>query len=325
MDRVTRPDAPGSLGRDHVPPEERRISSRPTPLGRNDVSTHAPGVTAAPRAGARVGLEIVIVMALTLGRSAVYSVLSLLDVLTRPQPMSQQITPMNVAATPDRPWLSLSYQVATVILPLAQVLLVLYLLHVALRDRWLRARLTLRGDDAPPAAETPVAPDRPPSARRLIGFDLTRPGRDLLYAVALFAGVGLPGLGFYLLARQLGLNTAVSAANLGGVWWAVPALIVAALMAGLQEEVIMLGYLLTRLEDLRWNPWAALMVSAVIRGSYHLYQGWGGALGNLVMGLVFGWCYQRWGRVLPLVLAHTFMDIAAFVGYAALAPHVGWL
>jgi len=43
------------------------------------------------------------------------------------------------------------------------------------------------------------------------------------------------------------------------------------------------------------------------------------------MGLVFGWLYHRWGRVTPLVVAHTLMDTVAFVGYALLAGHVGWL
>ena len=41
------------------------------------------------------------------------------------------------------------------------------------------------------------------------------------------------------------------------------------------------------------------------------------------MGVVFGWCYRRWGRVMPLVIAHTLLDIVAFVGYplaAALWP-----
>ena len=33
------------------------------------------------------------------------------------------------------------------------------------------------------------------------------------------------------------------------------------------------------------------------------------------MGIVFGWAYQRWGRVMPLVIAHTLIDVIAFVGY----------
>ena len=36
---------------------------------------------------------------------------------------------------------------------------------------------------------------------------------------------------------------------------------------------------------------------------------------NFAMGVVFGWCYRRWGRVMPLVIAHTLIDIVAFIGY----------
>ena len=68
-----------------------------------------------------------------------------------------------------------------------------------------------------------------------------------------------------------------------------------------------------------------LVVSAVIRGSYHLYQGFGGFVGNLIMGLIFGLIYLRWRRVGPLIVAHTLLDVVAFVGYALVAPHVDWL
>ena len=43
------------------------------------------------------------------------------------------------------------------------------------------------------------------------------------------------------------------------------------------------------------------------------------------MGLLFGKLYQRWGRVGPLVVAHSLIDIVAFVGYALLAGKVSWL
>ncbi len=38
-------------------------------------------------------------------------------------------------------------------------------------------------------------------------------------------------------------------------------------------------------------------------------------VGNFAMGVVFGWCYRRWGRVMPLVIAHTLIDVVAFIGY----------
>jgi membrane protease YdiL (CAAX protease family) len=60
------------------------------------------------------------------------------------------------------------------------------------------------------------------------------------------------------------------------------------------------------------------LLSALLRGSYHLYQGFGGFIGNFFMGLLFGYLYQRWGRVMPLVVAHFLLDAAIFVGYSAL-------
>lgn len=87
----------------------------------------------------------------------------------------------------------------------------------------------------------------------------------------------------------------------------------------------MVGYLFTRWLRAGWSLPAVLVTSALIRGSYHLYQGFGGFLGNAVMGLVFGWLYARTRRVGPLVVAHTILDVVAFVGYALLKNHLGWL
>ena len=63
----------------------------------------------------------------------------------------------------------------------------------------------------------------------------------------------------------------------------------------------------------------------MIRGSYHLYQGLGGGLGNVVMGLVFGKFWQRTNRLWPLIIAHATIDSVAYVGYALLRGHVSWL
>jgi membrane protease YdiL (CAAX protease family) len=71
-----------------------------------------------------------------------------------------------------------------------------------------------------------------------------------------------------------------------------------------------------RLRELRWRPPAILATSALVRGSYHLYQGIGPFVGNVVMGLVFAEYYRRRRRTMPLVVAHTVLDVVAFVGYA---------
>jgi membrane protease YdiL (CAAX protease family) len=129
----------------------------------------------------------------------------------------------------------------------------------------------------------------------------------------------------YALARIIGINTNVQASGLGDNWWTVPVLILSAVENALLEEVVMIGFLFTRLRQLNWNVIAIIATSAIIRGSYHLYQGIGGFIGNLIMGVIFGLIYLRWKRVGPLIVAHTLLDITAFVGYALVAPHVDWL
>ena len=244
----------------------------------------------------RIGLEVGLVLALSLGQSAVYSVLRIIERLTRGVPLSTQTSTLNASTTPDRPWLDLAYQLANIAFAFVPVLLVLYLLNLT---------------------------DRPAGAR--IGFDLRRPRFDLGSGVLLAAAIGIPGLGLYLGARALGLNTDVQASALAENWWTVPVLVLAAFQNAALEEVVMVGFLFTRFRQLAWQPWVIVLVSAVVRGSYHLYQGFGGFLGNLIMGLILGLVYLRWKRVAPLVVAHTLLDVVAFVGYALVAPQVSWL
>ena len=242
----------------------------------------------------RPGIEVLLVLGVSLGSSAIYSVLSIIEKLTRNVPLNQQTTTINNSITPDRPWLDLAYQLAGIALPVVPALLALYLL-------W------LSGDS------------------RRIGLDLRRPGFDIGWGFALAAGIGIPGLGFYVLARYLGINTSVSPANLAENWWTVPVLIGLAAMNAVLEEVIMIGFWFTRTVQLNWPIWLVVASSALVRGSYHLYQGFGGFLGNIVMGLVFGLFYLRTKRVGPLVVTHFLIDFFAFVGYSLAAPYLGWL
>lgn len=150
-----------------------------------------------------------------------------------------------------------------------------------------------------------------------IGFAGDRPGPDLVRGLALFAVVGLAGFGIYLAAVELGVNRFVIPAPPLGHWWTVPVLVLSALEAALVEEVIVLGYLVTRLRQLAWSPVAALAGSAALRASYHLYQGWGGFLGNLAMGALFAALFLRWRRTWPFVIAHFLLDLGAGLGYIA--------
>lgn len=158
-----------------------------------------------------------------------------------------------------------------------------------------------------------------------IGLGRVRWRPDVLGGLGLAALIGLPGLGLYVAARALGLSAHVEPAELYDTWWRIPVLLVTAFANGWAEEVIVVAFLLTRLRQLRVNPVAALLASSLLRGAYHLYQGFSAGLGNVVMGLVFAYVWQRTGRLWPLIIAHGIIDSVAYVGYALAAGHLGWL
>jgi membrane protease YdiL (CAAX protease family) len=110
----------------------------------------------------------------------------------------------------------------------------------------------------------------------------------------------------------------VSAANLEAVWWSGPVLVLAAVGNAVLEEVVMVGYLFTRWRQVGWAWPLVIAASAVTRGTYHLYQGFGGFVGNIAMGLLLGLVFVRTRRVMPLVVCHTVLDVVAFVGYSVL-------
>jgi len=247
-----------------------------------DFVTHGPALPT-PR---RMWSEIGIVLGLSLGASALYSIVAIINRATREESLGEQTATINTSLSP-RPVFDLVYQVMAVVFDLVPVVLVCFLL-------WQFSR---------------------PHLGRL-GLTFERPWRDAAAGVALAAAIGIPGLALYFGGRALGITVNVVPTALDTYWWTVPVLILSALRAGITEEVIVIGYLYARLRDLGWGTWTIILSTAVLRGTYHLYQGWGPFAGNVAMGIFFGWLYSRYGRLLPLVIAHTLLDVAVFVGYS---------
>ena len=158
-----------------------------------------------------------------------------------------------------------------------------------------------------------------------IGIDRSRIRRESLQGVGFLALIGIPGLGLVYAAHELNLNVSLQVVSFPDVWYRVPYLLLSAAQNGLAEEFVVLAYLLTRLRQLGWSDQRALAASAVLRGSYHLYQGIGGFVGNLVMGLIFGWVFQRTRRVWPMAIAHFLLDAFSFVGYLYLSSRISWI
>ena len=45
----------------------------------------------------------------------------------------------------------------------------------------------------------------------------------------------------------------------------------------------------------------------------------------LLLGLIFGFFYQRTRRVVPLIVAHTILDVVSFVGYTLFRDKLSFL
>lgn len=231
--------------------------------------------------------ELLVVLGLSLGRSAVYSLIALAQALAS-GPLAGQSTSLNTSQARD-PWLDLLYQLLSIGFTLVPAALAVLLLALT------------AGSVAQALGD--------------LGLDLRRPGRDLWQGVAITAAIGVPGLTFYLVGRALGITVEVIPAALDAHWWTIPVLLLQALKNGIIEEVVVVGYLVQRLERLAWSGRRIVVVSAVIRGAYHTYQGLGPGAANIVMGLVFAQWFRRTRRTAPLIVAHTLIDAFSFVGY----------
>jgi membrane protease YdiL (CAAX protease family) len=239
--------------------------------------------------------EMWLVLWVSIAATALGATLSLIDTLTQGAPISSQTRTLVGTFIRDRQWLDILYQAAHVLLPLVPVLLVIHLLR------------------------------RSGDGRQSIGLDMRDWPKDLLKGAVLAAVLGGTGLVFYLLAFKLGMNVRIAAVTADRHWWTPILLVASASYNAILEEVIVLAYFIHRAAQIGWKPWQQVGGSALLRGAYHLYQGFGGFLGNLAMGTVFAVLYRRWGRVMPFLWAHLFIDAVAFLGYYYLGGHVSWL
>lgn len=249
-----------------------------------------------PQAARRMlGIEVVIVLWLSLGAAAIRSTLGFIKRISSEVPLSDQTVSIVRPFAPDRAWLDLAYHVSGAVIALGAVALVWYLLKAS--------------------GESLAA----------IGVDLSEPRRDLLRGISLAALIGGGGLVLYLVAVQLGINAQIAPSTISERWYELPVLLLRAAEAAAVEEIVILGYVLHRLSQVGVNMWWAIAISATVRATYHLYQGVGGFVGNLIMGVIFGLLFMRWRRASPMIVAHFLIDAVAFVGFALLASRLDWL
>src|SRR5690606_10242049 len=138
--------------------------------------------------------EIAIVLGLSFGASAIYSVVNIANRLTMELALSEQTATLHRALSP-REVFDFIYQFLAIFFDFAAVALVIFLL-------WRAAAPRLGA----------------------LGIDLRMPLRDLTWGTGLTLAIGIPGILLYLAGRELGVTVNVVPTALDTYWWTVPIL-----------------------------------------------------------------------------------------------------
>lgn len=152
---------------------------------------------------------------------------------------------------------------------------------------------------------------------------LTRPGwvRDV------WPGLGLAAAGYGvvlviavpfapLLADHKALFNQIPTGHVPK-YYIIYGLAVSAITA-ITEETLVSGYLLTRLDQLGWDPKWALVLSLTLRTSYHVYYGLGFLL-TIPLGYFLTRSFQKHRRLMRPIIAHFLYD-AVLITISILVP-----
>src|SRR5260221_1017048 len=84
-----------------------------------------------------------------------------------------------------------------------------------------------------------------------------------------------------------------------------------AITAGLCEEFLYRGFAMAVLVHVGLQAWAAVLVSSVLFGLAHSYQGRGGMVMTLLIGLVLGSSRLTYDSLVPAIFWHSAVDVVA--------------
>jgi hypothetical protein len=150
---------------------------------------------------------------------------------------------------------------------------------------------------------------QPPST---IGLERSGLGRDAISAVGLLAGsyVLLLPIGLLLTLAGSGKFDNTASNTHVPTYYLLYGVLVSATTA-INEEVIVNGYLLTRLSQMGWDRWPAFWLSFGVRESYHLYYGIG-IFATMPIGYLLTRSFQKRGRIGRAIFTHFAFDMISF-------------
>jgi uncharacterized protein len=86
-----------------------------------------------------------------------------------------------------------------------------------------------------------------------------------------------------------------------------------AITAGVCEEFLYRGFAMAALGRAGLPLWGVVMLSSLLFGFAHLYQGRSGLLGTMILGLLFGSARVHLDSVIPVMVWHAAVDVVAGV------------
>ncbi len=99
-------------------------------------------------------------------------------------------------------------------------------------------------------------------------------------------------------------------------------LIFTAITAGIVEELLFRGYLLSRLQLFFKNSYVPVIISSVVFGLFHI--GYGTVLnviGPVLLGVLFALYYNRYKNIIPVIIAHSLYDLVIILISAHTLAH----
>jgi len=84
-----------------------------------------------------------------------------------------------------------------------------------------------------------------------------------------------------------------------------------AISAGVCEEFLYRGFAMAALRRAGIFPWAVVLITALLFGLAHTYQGKSGVLGTMLMGIVFGISRLSFQSLIPVMVWHAAVDVVA--------------
>lgn len=91
----------------------------------------------------------------------------------------------------------------------------------------------------------------------------------------------------------------------------IVSIVLMVIVNSIYEEVLLIGYFFKRFE--KFHPAIIILISLLIRASYHTYQGYTNLIMIFLMALIFGLYYVKYKKLWPLIIAHGIGNIYHFL------------